>query len=387
MQNLPTDFYYSDLDGNWDLNGNGLAGEYPGDAGDGGYDFGPEVIVGRFPAHYDPNFLDAYLYLASAYDSATDLHGRNRVLLPGAMVGFNGLSPGMENQDSGATLNVIGNHLADLDDKLVFTRMFEEEGFFKSTLPNDYALSYEHLVNSFRYGHGLTIWFAHGYPTYTERMIWEDDADGNGVCEYTEYNHKTMLDSFGTDAFFDAATQTFLWQISCLNGYPELEYNLGAMMLYTNSVGSICATRSAFGEYTPGDTWKPDPATGASETLAYYWAEQMTTGATVGEALAYVKATIPLDGWDDVYPPSMYGYSLMGMGLQTKWNYNLYGDPTLVWTYEAGAQDPDWPWPDVDDDTVDDDTIDDDTTADDDATDDDASPQAGGGDNGNGCGC
>jgi len=371
MQSLPTDYYYSDLDGNWDLDGNGLAGEYPGDSGTGGVDFGPEVIVGRFPAQWDISMLDAYFYLATQYETATDLKGRNRVLLPGAMLGFKGLTEGMDNMDGATALDAIGNHIAETDGNLVFTRMFEEEGYYKSTWPNDYALSYEHLVNAFNYGHGLTIWFAHGYPTYTERMIWSNDADGNGVCEWNEYTHKTMLDSFGTDAFAGAKVQTFLWQISCLNGYPELEYNLGAMMLCTNSAGSICATRSAFGEYTPNNTWKPDTATGASETLAYYWAEKMPSGMPVGEALATVKSSVPLDGWDDAYPPDYFGYSLMGMGWHTKFNYNLYGDPTLVWKYVPGPHDSDWPWPD-DDSGADDDSGDDDTTTDDDSGDDDS---------------
>ena len=61
--NVPTDYYYSDLSGDWDLNGNGYYGEctynyydgsnwqtYVGDDGPGGVDFYPEVYIGRIPS-------------------------------------------------------------------------------------------------------------------------------------------------------------------------------------------------------------------------------------------------------------------------------------------------------------------------------------------------
>jgi hypothetical protein len=388
LQNLPTDMYFSDLDGDWDQDGDGLYGEYPDDAGEGGMNMGPEVIVGRFPAHWDTTFMDAYFALAAMYQTATDLKGRNRVLLPGAMIGFRGLGGSPDNQDAGAMLDTLGNRLAELDSNLVYTRMFEQEGYLKSPLPTDYPLSLEHLQNAFLYGHGLTVWFGHGYPTYVERMIWTADGDADEICDYNEYGSKTMMDSFSTSPFMNSPVQTFTWQISCMNGYPELEYNMAAMMLISNAAGAIAPSRSAMGEYAPNFHWAPSPEFAASETLAYYWAEAMQSAMPVGEALAYTRATVPSDGWDQAYPPSPYYPSMMGLGFHSKLVYNLYGDPTLVWTYEPGAHDPDWPWPDPDDDTTDDDDDDDDGADDDSAqggTDDDAAAHAG--DDDDGCGC
>ena len=45
----PTDYYYSDLSGDWDLNEDGKWGEYHYDEQEGGVDFYPEVYVGRIP--------------------------------------------------------------------------------------------------------------------------------------------------------------------------------------------------------------------------------------------------------------------------------------------------------------------------------------------------
>jgi hypothetical protein len=179
-------------------------------------------------------------------------------------------------------------------------------------------------------------------------MIWTEDTNGNNRCDMDEYRSETMMYSFGTDRFSGATTKTFTWQISCLNGYPELEYNMAAILLLTNAAGTIAASRSAMGEDNSGPTWAPQPALAASETHAYVWAEKMVEGYTSAEALAYAKLSIPSDGWDVAYPPGPDGLSWMGLGLHTKFVYNLYGDPTLAWEYEPGDHDPNWPWPDPD---------------------------------------
>ena len=45
IHDIPTDYYYADLTGNWDYDGDGFYGERGQDT----VDFTPEVIVGRIP--------------------------------------------------------------------------------------------------------------------------------------------------------------------------------------------------------------------------------------------------------------------------------------------------------------------------------------------------
>ena len=47
----PTDYFYADLTGDWDLDGDGYFGEYSDDRGAGGVDFANEVYVGRIPVY------------------------------------------------------------------------------------------------------------------------------------------------------------------------------------------------------------------------------------------------------------------------------------------------------------------------------------------------
>jgi hypothetical protein len=49
---VPSDFYFAELTGNWDLDGDGTAGEYLDDKGVGGVEFFGDIIVGRIP-YYD----------------------------------------------------------------------------------------------------------------------------------------------------------------------------------------------------------------------------------------------------------------------------------------------------------------------------------------------
>lgn len=53
--NIPSDVYYSNLDGNWDANGNGIYGEL-----DDGIDWFAEVAIGRIPAYSKQDFLNFF---------------------------------------------------------------------------------------------------------------------------------------------------------------------------------------------------------------------------------------------------------------------------------------------------------------------------------------
>ncbi len=52
---IPSDFYFSALDGNFDYNGNGIYGEYPADS----VDFMPEIAIGRIPGDIEIDFVNA----------------------------------------------------------------------------------------------------------------------------------------------------------------------------------------------------------------------------------------------------------------------------------------------------------------------------------------
>jgi hypothetical protein len=81
----PTDSFYTDLTGQWDLDGDGIYGEWNGDRGVGGVDLaGIEVIVTRIP-YYDTDLtsLDSILQKTIDYEMpGADLSWRRRCFMP-----------------------------------------------------------------------------------------------------------------------------------------------------------------------------------------------------------------------------------------------------------------------------------------------------------------
>ena len=84
VNKVPSDFYYADLTGNWDLDGDGKYGEWSDDLRQGGGDFNNEVIVGRIPCYGDYDQLDKILSKAVSYQNSSDseLKWRKNILLP-----------------------------------------------------------------------------------------------------------------------------------------------------------------------------------------------------------------------------------------------------------------------------------------------------------------
>ena len=56
IEKVPSDIYYSALNGAWDLNDDGMTGVYPEDWADGGVDLTPQVFVGRIPIYQRNTF-------------------------------------------------------------------------------------------------------------------------------------------------------------------------------------------------------------------------------------------------------------------------------------------------------------------------------------------
>ncbi|HYH03119.1 MAG TPA: C25 family cysteine peptidase, partial [Bacillota bacterium] len=80
----PTDLYYAELTGNWDLDQDGRYGEFVGDYGTNGADLNLEVTVGRIPYYGNITDLDHILAKTITYSNtpSSQTGWRSRVLLP-----------------------------------------------------------------------------------------------------------------------------------------------------------------------------------------------------------------------------------------------------------------------------------------------------------------
>ena len=150
----PTDFYYADLTGSWDSDGDGNWGEgpLPEDSPDNEYGLDeiswiPEVYVGRFPAD-TANELEVMVNKTLKYETDPNIDiWMNRMLLAS---GISSYVP--QEYESRLTSYIIQNYAKF---ELSCTHLVEEEGNLTRT----------NLKNYFDDGYSTVIMAGHGSPT------------------------------------------------------------------------------------------------------------------------------------------------------------------------------------------------------------------------------
>ena len=150
----PTDFYYADLTGSWDSDGDGNWGEgpLPEDSPDNAFGLDeiswiPEVYVGRFPAD-TANELEIMVNKTLKYEADPNIgNWMNRMLLAG---GVSSYVP--QEYESRLTSYIIQNYAKS---ELNYTHLVEEKG----------NLTHSNLVDYFNNGYSTVIMAGHGSPT------------------------------------------------------------------------------------------------------------------------------------------------------------------------------------------------------------------------------
>lgn len=303
---VPTDWYYADLSGSWDADGDGRLGEYPDDRDE--VDFSPEVIVGRIPVYGgDLMALDAVLQKLMDCDPPAGAW-RRRALLPEAIANY-------ENEDGNPPTDgaELGEQLREWLEPhgISCFRLYEKEGLAPSLHEPDAPLTRQGLVDEWQGGYGLVVWFGHGTATAACRKVWSED-DGDWVPEEGEMSWPVFFWSSDASSL-DDSRPSFVFECSCLNGKPEDTGNLQWSLLRHGAAAAVAATRTAW--YAVGWRWPlGDYADIAS--LAYFWAQGVARGVPAGEALALVKEEQG-EGWGEE-------------SWMNKMELNLLGDPALV---------------------------------------------------------
>jgi hypothetical protein len=323
---IPTDFWYAELGSSWDCDGDLRMGEYPDDMEC--MDAGPELFVGRLPVYgSSTSDLDTLLQRILDRDLEADKSHRRGVLLPAALYGLAGASnPGggtYNGHDDGACIaDAVHESLPD-DWREVSWRLYEEDGIVMSPYEHDGRLDRDAVIARWQRDPGLLLWCGHGSFDGVYRVVWEGDFDADGLADDAELSWPTFMES-GYAGELRGTLGAFTWHVSCDNGYPEISNNLGAELLYGGAAGTVTASRPSIGATsTFGEPWeaRPDLATGAD--AGFYYVEKLLEGYTVGEALAWTRYALPGDAWASAWGRDQGGYAWL-----TRFEFNLYGDPT-----------------------------------------------------------
>lgn len=302
----PTDYYYADLTGDWDSDGDGFHGEFMQDA----VDFVPEVYVGRLPWS-DAGTLTDICNKLVAFESDTGAW-KSRALLLGTHANF-------ENQDHTdlpvMDFAVLMEKLkADMLSGWTYTTMYEIEGLEPSIYSCDIPVTASNFVNEWAAGqYGVVNWGGHGAPNGAARLLWDWD-NGNGVPEASVGELSTPY--FIHNSYVPYLTDThpsITFHLSCNNAWPELP-NLARELIRHGSAGTVASTRPAW--YAKGWDHESDGLVASNDY--YFMHHLVTNGETVGEAVYNSKVSYANNFVFDFYN---HQHNLF--------DYVLYGDPAL----------------------------------------------------------
>jgi hypothetical protein len=290
----PTDYFYADLTGNWDLDGDQYFGEYNGDRGSGGVDFAAEVYVGRIPVYTGVSgwatTLDNILQKIMDYENSSDLAWRKSALLP------------MSFSDS----STDGAPLAER----MKSDYLNGEGYnsytlyqHKTTGCNSGYSSSENLVD----GAVRTRWQNNDYGIVT---WWGHGSETGAYVGYGSFCSDGAILTNTDTGVLDNSHPAFVYQCSCLNGYPENSNNLGYALLKQGAIATGSASRVSW--YAVG-SWSPNRSYADNANIGYYFMQRIANEDPVGKAL-YDEKSLMGSGWG--------GSSWMNL-----MDFNIYGDP------------------------------------------------------------
>jgi len=303
----PTDYYYADLTGDWDSDGDGYYGEYDED----NVDFVAEVYVGRIPWSNATTVTSICQKLVN-FESDNSSWKSNALLL-GAMSNYANEDFSGWDRTDGADL--MEEMISDMLSGWSYTTMYEKEGLNPCPYDCDYPITHINVVNNWSSNdYGIVNWWAHGGQTGAWRKWWAWD-DGDGVPE-TESPDEISWQAFISNSdvsSLDDDHPSLIFSCSCNNGWPEVS-NLGKELLKYGSSGIVASTRISW--YTVGwldETW------GGNASIDYYFFHYLINAdEKVGNALFDSKVYYLNNffWWEEASQQNMFDFC-------------LYGDPAL----------------------------------------------------------
>ena len=318
-ERAPTDYFYADLTGNWDIDGDvyyyGTWSDY---TNPGGVDLAAEVYVGRIPV-YDADYttLDNILQKIIEYENETDISWRSNVLLP---MSFSDAST-----DGGALGEACKNDY--LTERGYSCWRQYQQGSGPCSTDSDYTSEEElrgDTVVRDRWAagdYGLVMWWGHG-GSWSASVGYDGCWDGNLMY----YTYTSSLDD---------DHPSFVYLCACSNGNPDWNINLAYSVLKQGGIGTVGASRVSW--YSEGQTSFEGSPTNAG--IGYGYMNRLTQALPAGEALYAAKlASVPnlpshLMNHCDF---NLYGdpsTSLLGKGMEMIYSFPLDSDPG--WSAES----------------------------------------------------
>jgi hypothetical protein len=281
----PSDYFYADLTGNWDLDNDGLYGEWGDDFGTGGVDIDVDIIVGRIPFYGVISDLDSILQKIIDYETGVTGGAWIRKFLF-SMKPLDSYTPGYQLGEA------IKNDVA-VPSGFTSTRVYDQN-YGLNPPPEMTPCTTSNVLAAWQQYAGFHFWSTHGSHTSASNIF------NSSMCPQ-----------------LDDAYPSFTFQGSCHNAYPEYSNNLGYSLLKNGAIGTVSATRVSW--YLIGQTTFTN--TSSIGGIGYRYAMDLAgQRMPCGEALYTVFTEIPFSLWMNFCV------------------FNLYGDPSV--SYYVDLNDP-----------------------------------------------
>ncbi len=293
-EDIPTDLYYTDLDGNWNADGDAIFGEGYHDVSDPGddVDLYPDVWVGRMPTNdvaEAQNLVDKTL----AYMQSPPLGYQNDFLMLAEVLFPSSWTEGTPVQFDGAVLaeDVIDSMLVNQQ----AVRLYENYNAWPGSLPETKSA----VIDSVNAGFGLVHHVGHGYINTMSVGL----------------NAATLINQ-DVDAFMNGDETFLLYAINCTSA--AVDFNCIAERFLANTNGGAIAVA--------GSTRLDFPSTGRFYQNEFYHLLLRNGVRDMGKAAAMSKVPfIPFAAQDNPHRWTQFTQIFMG-------------DPALeFWTAVPGS--------------------------------------------------
>ncbi|MBN2375973.1 MAG: hypothetical protein JXD22_06215 [Sedimentisphaerales bacterium] len=346
-EDAPSDMFFAELSGNWDLDSDGYYGEYNGDYGSGGADKYCELKVGRIPFYGSYTDLDSILQKTINYCGEIGSRAwREKVLIPAAVSNFGpqdnngdgdasdgGDFPNSSYRTFGADWGEAIKSSASSASFSPYT-LYERTGVYSDgsaypTTACNAVLTNSNIISEWQNTYGFVTWWGHGSQTSAARLCWTSDATYVGICgnagAHDETTWYTLFDNSNCSQL-DNSHPSFVAQISCLNAYPEVSNNLAYSLLKNGAIGTFAGTRVtwyAVGSWTTG----LGGSYGDNASYAYNIFNRMAGSSdTAAAALNHCR--------------SNFGTGFGDSSWMNMVDFNLYGDPGVSRITSSGELPP-----------------------------------------------
>ena len=312
-----SDYYYSDLTGDWDSDQDGYYGEYEDDE----VDFIPEVYIGRIPSdNYDTVNRICQNIVKFESDNGT---WKKNVLLLGAVIYYQGLEAfeWVYDRSDGAT--VMEECRNDIFDPNGFSciRMYETEGLRPTTYLYDFPLNRSNVLSEWKKGYGIVNMLGHANERYVSRFIWDYD-DGDNIPELSE-GELIYIDFLKSSDSNDLSLDKppIVFSAGCSQLHTSI--NMGRKFMENSaSVAFIGSTDIGF--YNITRVWNDENDGGAFSIDYYFFHNLINQNQKCGEALGNSKVYFYNHFMFNIYDPDW-----IYRCYSTLYGFTLYGDPSL----------------------------------------------------------